>query len=116
MSIATRSVRQGDSFARDRWPTAIWRHPAPRAVRKAYASGNDLAGWKAWQRHLRLRKRPVAPAQLLASGDRVLAWGLAAAEIAELVLPRFVTTDRRRAIEVLQRWLDDTAGNAVEAE
>jgi hypothetical protein len=111
MSIATRSVRQGDSFARDRWPTAIWRHLAPRAVQKAYASGNDLAGWKAWQRHLRLRKHPVAPAQLLAGGDRVLTWGLAAAEIAELVLPQFVTTDRRRAIEVLQRWLDDTIGN-----
>jgi hypothetical protein len=111
MGIATSSVRQNVSLVRDRWPTTIWHRSAPWAVQRAYSSGNESAGWKAWQRHLRTRERPVVPAQLFGGGDRVLTWGLAAAEIAELFLPQFVRTDGPRASAVLQRWLADTAGN-----
>ena len=111
MSIATRNVRQRVSFFGDRWPAAMWHYSAPRAVQKACSAGNASAGWRAWQRHLRGRKRPVDPAQLIAGKDHALTWGLPAAEIAALFLPHFAARDRRRASEVLQRWLDDTAGN-----
>jgi hypothetical protein len=111
MSIATGSVRKSVSFVHDRWPAAIWHRTAPRAVQKAYLSGDDSAGWTAWQRRLRTRNRPIAPSQLFGGGDRVVTWGLATAEIAELFLPQFAPTDGRRATEMLQRWLGDMAGN-----
>ena len=45
----------------DQSPATIWHKSAPGAVREAFEAGRQRAGWKAWRRHLRRRKRPVKP-------------------------------------------------------
>ena len=107
MSIATGSVRRGVWLTHDRWPAAIWHRSAPGAVRKAYASGDESAGWTVWQRHLGRRKRPAAPAQAVGE-KRMLTWGLPTVDSA-LFLPQREVGDGRPLCAVVREWLDETA-------
>ena len=52
-----------------------WHESAPRSVADQAAWQADLAGWKAWKKHLADRRRPRPLARLLRS-DRPLAWVL----------------------------------------
>jgi hypothetical protein len=44
-------------------------------VRESYSAGENIAGWKAWKRHLLRRRRPVPIARLWTGKDSVLTWG-----------------------------------------
>jgi hypothetical protein len=107
MSIATSIARQGGAFARDRWPAAIWHPSAPRAVQKAYASGDDAAGWTVWRRHLERRKRPLPPSQAV-GGNWMFNCGLSAAELSALFLLQRRPGDGRPMPAILRQWLDET--------
>jgi len=55
---------------------ALWHKSAPKAVRRAFSSGDPLAGWIAWKGHLAGRRRPVDPDRLLPAERGALTWAL----------------------------------------
>jgi hypothetical protein len=71
---ATTALGQRDeeswlSFTPDR---DIWHSGAPQRIRLNYQSSDDEAGWLAWQKHLRRRRRPVLLRKILPWGRRNL--------------------------------------------
>lgn len=55
---------------------AVWHPSAPATVRQAYRRGDAEAGWSAWVRHLRGRKRPADPVALVDGSPDPLLWAL----------------------------------------
>ena len=39
----------------------LWHHKAPRVLVETCPAEDFVRGWKTWQKHLRKRKKPVAP-------------------------------------------------------
>ena len=68
MSIVTESTPRNAFEIRGQSTDSIWHKSAPPAVRKAYQSDHESAGWKAWRRHLAARKRPCDVTESLAIG------------------------------------------------
>jgi hypothetical protein len=107
MSIAPEIASQ-DLLATDsRSLASIWHSSAPRDVAKAFRAGRNSAGWKAWQKHLRRRKRPVDLDQLLAGADRALLWGLDRPAAAALFPPKSPAADAHQTVKAVRRWLRD---------
>jgi hypothetical protein len=105
MSIAPEISRQNPCAVRGQSTASIWHKSVPKAVQKAYEVDHDSAGWKAWQRHLRARKRPVG----LVGGDQAITWVLNPVETASL-LPQLSQDDHLATINALHDWLRDSAG------
>src|SRR4051794_1169839 len=40
---------------------ALWHHKAPRLLVETCPAEDFVRGWKTWQKHLRKRKKPIAP-------------------------------------------------------
>jgi hypothetical protein len=103
---------------------ALWHKSAPKAVRRAFSSGDPLAGWIAWKGHLADRKRPVDPDRLLPAETGALSWALPDGvdpppTPAWLDRAAQLLADRPTADPSLERdilgWLGESAGAAAEA-
>jgi len=113
------------------WPpagdAAFWHDSAPSGVRRRYASGDSIGGWKRWRRHLLDRGNSRLAERLIEklSGSRrktasALSWGtfrLPAEQPRLAWLLKMADARPRRARELateapahIERWLAETAG------
>lgn len=110
MSIATESPHRDVHTIRNQALASVWHKSAPREVRKAFRTGHEQAGWKAWRRALRAENRRVVPSRTPGGRDQALTWGLAPDEIGALCLPPHAETDAHQTTDALRKWLRQAAG------
>ncbi len=110
-AVSDRSTTNGESCPPLWTNESILHETAPRALRKAFAAGDQDEGWKAWRRHLQRRKRPISPTRIYPGGS-MLAWGLPiepSPELGWLLKQLGPGRDRRRAAreklaELAEQW------------
>lgn len=107
MSIAQETSHRIPHAIRGQSLASIWHKSAPQSVQKAYWSDQDTAGWKAWRRHLRSRKRPLA----LPADDQAVVWGLDSVQSAAIIQPTLPSDDHHATTNALHDWLNDAAGS-----
>ena len=98
-AISDRPTTNGESCPPLWTNESVLHESAPRALRKAFAAGDQDEGWKAWRRHLQRRKRPISPTRIYPGGS-MLAWGLPiepSPELGWLLKQLGPGRDRRRA-------------------
>jgi hypothetical protein len=92
MSASTAEPHLAIAAERDLLPGAggeFWTRRAPQSVAQGYRELEDLAGWRAWRKHLARRRKPLQPAALFPGRESALLWAMPAesnlAATAELI-------------------------------
>lgn len=90
---------------------AIWHKTAPKAVRRAFAEGDQQAGWAAWRDYLAGRDGPAALEAVFSGPCSPLAWALPDG-IDRTLCPPWLKQSGSKQRRGLTAWLNESGGNS----